>query len=237
MGLLRRWRLVTWLLAAPVLLVLFGGQPYWTSYGALPAPLQAQAQAVLDRAGAPDVGIAVLEDGSACAAGTVHGLGPTSVLILNRATLDRPAPELLWAVAHEARHHLRYDPLLGAAFGWLWLGLMLAVSALVPALVRRRWPRIPAAPVVIAGFALGYGVGLPAFNLIQRQVERAADLYAAEVTSPAAGIAFIAHEAACFGQDYSPTLYDRLFRLNHPPPGERIAAMGALPTPPDTPSR
>lgn len=226
MHLLRRWRVVSWLLAAPFLLVLFGGQPFWTSYGALPAALEAEAQSVLDKAGASGARIAVLYDGVPCAAGTVHGLGPTSVLILNRATLDLPAPQLLWAVAHETRHYLRYDPLLGAAIGWLWLGVMLGASAMLPAFVRRRWSRVPAAPLVVAGFALGYIVGLPVFNLIQRQVERSADIYAARVTSSAAGIDFIAHEAACFGQDYSPSLSHRLFRLNHPPPGERIAAMG-----------
>jgi Zn-dependent protease with chaperone function len=118
--------------------------------------------------------------------------------------------------------------LLGAAIGWLWSGAALGASALLPAVVRGRWPVFPATPLLVAGCALGWAAGLPVFNLIQRQVERSADVYAAQVTSPAAGVAFIAREAACFRQDYSPTLYDRIFTLNHPPPGERIAAMDAV---------
>ena len=228
MAVLRRfWWLVLALAALPVMLAAFARPPT----GDIPlqdGPLRAEATALLRRAGLPDTPVVVRREGRACGSGTVAGVGPGMRIVLGAPSLAIPRGQALWAVAHEARHALTHDPLLGVVIGWLWATLALGVAseATIAAVRRRGRAGWIAAPLALATV---WAAGLPVFNLIQRQRERGADHYAAAMVGGAPGAAFLVREGACLGFEPAPDLFTRLFLLNHPTTAERVAAMRAAP--------
>ena len=226
LGFLRRW---AWLALAlvlfPVALVIFGRPPP----GDLPlpdGPLKAAALPMLARAGVAGTPIVVRE--GSCAWGTVAGLDGTQRIVISRATLAYPLPQALWTIAHEAGHVRLGDPLLGVIVGWVWIATVLAAGqfAGLRGLARFGGLGLALAPLAVA---LVWGAGLPAFNLIQRQVERRADRYGVDLAgSGAAAAEMIETSSHCMGVHPRADFFETLFRLNHDPPAQRIAMLRAM---------
>lgn len=224
----RFWWMIVSLAVLIAALVVFG-RPASGDVPLADGPLKQKSIALLQRAGTPGVPIVIRpSDGRPCGSGTVTGLGSRMRIVMGAASLTIPRDQALWAIAHESQHVRTGDPLLGVVSGWLWITLALALaSETTRAAVLRRgrvgWIALPLMLVAI------WAVGLPVFNLIQRQRERGADHAAAALVGGAPGATFLAREGACLGIESEPDLFTRLFLLNHPTTAERLRSMRATP--------
>jgi Zn-dependent protease with chaperone function len=225
-GFLARWGwLSVAILTLPVLLVVFSRPPA-TDHPLPPGPFNQAAQPILARAGVPGTPIVVRPGKNECAWGTVAGLGPSQRIVISQGTLTYPTDQALFTIAHESGHVRRGDPLLGVVVGWIWIVLALACAQGAAVWATRRWgfAGLLAAPL---GFAFAYALGLPTFDLIQRNVERRADRFGVETTGDgAAAAAMIERSDACLGVHDSSGLKATLL-LNHPSHSERVAMLRA----------
>ncbi|HEX3699709.1 MAG TPA: M48 family metalloprotease [Phenylobacterium sp.] len=227
-GLIGRWAwLAVALVALPLLLAIYGTPPAGDQ--PLPnGPLKAASAPLLARAGVAGTPIVVRPGGGPCAWGTVVGLGDRQRIVVSPGALAYPTDQSLWTIAHEAGHVRRGDPLLGVIVGWVWLVLALAAAQVLTtwAFRRWRWWGLAALPLAVG---LVFVLGLPLFNLIQRQVERRADQFGVEMAgSGAAAAAMLERSDACLGVHDRAGLFETLFRLNHPRAQARIAMLKAM---------
>ena len=199
-----------------------------------PGPLRTELQAMLDRAGEPEVDILV---GDASRRTTrlnafVTGLGPSRQLVLYDTLLELPDDRILYVAAHEFAHREHGDLARGVALSALGLLVGLLLLALVlrspgtAAVVGARGPGDPRlVPMILVLAVVGQLVAAPVAMGVSRRAEAAADQRALELTGdPAAMVAttrtFVVRDLA----NPSPPTWVRLLFGSHPSPVERIRA-------------
>jgi len=163
----------------------------------------------------------------------VRGLGSTLRIVVWDTALEQLGEEeLLQVMAHEIGHYVKRHLEWAAAGYALWsLVLIAAVGTLYERLAASRGGRwgirrpsdMTGVPLMLLLVSVALFVCQPAANAISREAERAADLYALELTGNAeAEIAFIQKTARTSLSDSYPPLLSRLYST-HPSDLERIA--------------
>lgn len=151
-----------------------------------------QVEQTAEQAGAPVADVLVSDASARTTAlnAYVSGLGPTRRLVLQDTLLSTMPPEqVLGVVAHETAHAASQDVVRGTALGALGacsLVLLLGAAAVGLTGRRPRWGRgvgeSSAAGVVLLVVLAVQVVAVPVSSLLSRQVERAADVRAVELT-------------------------------------------------------
>jgi STE24 endopeptidase len=182
----------TGLVAAFVLLHPLVVQPLLLPTSPLPAGEARDAiEEVLAHAGEPDVPLLVGEASRRTTRvnAAVVGIGPTERVVVHDTLLELPPDQVASVVAHELAHREHADLVRGVLLGaaGLLAGTLVLRGVLGSAWVRRglavRGPTDPRlAAAVMALVAVLELVGSPVANLVSREVERAADARALELT-------------------------------------------------------
>jgi STE24 endopeptidase len=163
----------------------------------------------------------------------VDGLGPTKRVVLYDNLVARAdMPPLRSVLAHELAHAHHRDLLRGIAYVALVAPAGLLFVALASGAIARRRGWAPATPVGLAALALPLAVAVfgltVAGNALSREVERAADRFALELTEdPEAFIELQRELAAANLSDPDPPGWARFLFGTHPPLAERIGVADA----------
>jgi Zn-dependent protease with chaperone function len=161
----------------------------------------------------------------------VSGLGGTERIAVGDTLLaGMPPDEVLYVMAHEMGHYKLGHLWLGTFETWVFVLAAIALIATVGARIavqdQRRSHNLadPAAVPLIAALLLLFQiVAMPAANALSRDIEHAADVFAAEHTH--LGDAGIKAQARIASIDLSPLHPSPLtvwFFYTHPPPDQRI---------------
>lgn len=193
-----------------------------------------QVQQVAELAGAP-VADVLVSDASARTTSLnayVSGLGPTRRVVLQDTLLSTmPQEQVLGVVAHETAHAASGDVLRGTALGALGVAslVLLLGTAAVSATARRpRWGRgvgeASAAGAVVAVVVAVQVLAAPVESLVSRQIERAADVRAVELTrDPDAYAGAMRTLLVSNRADPSPPPWYQWWFGSHPTGAERVA--------------
>lgn len=169
-------------------------EPVFARLTPLPeGPVREQVLRVGELAGAPvaDVLVADTSTRATTLNAYVSGLGPTRRVVLQDTLLQAmPADEVLGVVAHETAHASAQDVLRGTALGALGTATVVLVLGCVA--VARWGGRRPggvgdssAAGAVLLALVLVQVAATPVESLVSRQIERAADVRAVQITGDA----------------------------------------------------
>ena len=162
----------------------------------------------------------------------VSGLGPTARIAIGDNLLhDMKPDEVVYIVAHEMGHYKLHHIWWGSLYAWLGSLVAIAFIAIVgSATVRAAGPRRvrglddPAALPALAALALVFAlVTEPAANAVSRNIEHAADMFAASQTS--LGDAGVRAFARLGSEDLSavhPSPFVVWYFFTHPPLDARI---------------
>jgi STE24 endopeptidase len=161
----------------------------------------------------------------------VSGLGGTERIAVGDTLLaGMPPDEVLYVMAHEMGHYKLGHLWLGTFETWVFvlaaIALMATVGARIALQDQRRSHNLadPAAVPLIAALLLLFQiVTMPAANALSRDIEHAADVFAAEHTH--LGDAGVKAQARIASIDLSPLHPSPLtvwFFYTHPPPDQRI---------------
>jgi STE24 endopeptidase len=210
-------------------------EPAFNRFEPLPAgELRTDLLALAEASGNPveDVLVADASRRTTSLNAYVSGFGSTRRVVLYDTLLaDVPDDEIESIVAHELGHVATDDVLTGTLLGALGAGAAVALLGWLlswPPLLRRAGaesagdPRV--VPLVLALAAAGSLVATPVQNLVSRQVEERADLFALDLTGDAR--AFIAIQQRLAGtnaSDPSPPAPWQWFFGSHPTPAQRVA--------------
>ncbi len=210
-------------------------EPAFNRFEPLPAgELRTDLLALAEASGNPveDVLVADASRRTTSLNAYVSGFGSTRRVVLYDTLLaEVPDDEIESIVAHELGHVATDDVLTGTLLGALGAGAAVALLGWLlswPPLLRRAGaesagdPRV--VPLVLALAAAGSLVATPVQNLVSRQVEERADLFALDLTGDAQ--AFIAIQQRLAGtnaSDPSPPAPWQWFFGSHPTPAQRVA--------------
>jgi Zn-dependent protease with chaperone function len=161
----------------------------------------------------------------------VAGLGKTERIAVGDTLLHSMRPdEVLFVMGHEIGHYKLGHLWLGTFEGWLGAVVAIALIATLGARLARRNLRLsrglsdPAAvPLVDALLVVFQLVTMPVANALSRNIEHAADAFAAQHTH--LGDAGVRAEARLASEDLAPLHPGRLvvwYFYTHPPTDERI---------------
>jgi STE24 endopeptidase len=161
----------------------------------------------------------------------VAGMGPTRRVYVGDTLSEgeedeqQALGELRVVLAHELGHQKHHD--MWRLLGWSALSLgagMACAWATVELLAPDGAGHLTALPALVLGFGIGSGVVSPAGNWYSRRRERAADLYAVELTGegPLFAAAFERMVRANLAELRPPRLW-YVLTASHPAPAERIA--------------
>ncbi|MGJ7441443.1 M48 family metalloprotease [Aquipuribacter sp. MA13-6] len=208
-------------------------------------PVRAQVERTAEQAGAPVADVLVSDASARTTAlnAYVSGLGPTRRLVLQDTLLaTMPPDQVRGVVAHETAHAAAQDVLRGTVLGAVGAGtvvLLLGSAAVV--LGSRRGGRgvggTSAAGVVLLAVLLVQVAAAPATALLSRQLERAADVRAVELTQDPAAYAEAMRTLLVTNRaDPSPPAAYQWWFGTHPSGAERVARADATrwTTPPGT---
>jgi STE24 endopeptidase len=234
----RRW----WLWATGVFSFLFLafliGESLTAKYRPLgQTPVEIRIAELADRIGVPR-GSVVLEDCEPfdrCEIAHVSSLGPTRVILLNKALFEN-YPEA-WSVqsfAHEAKHFLKDDNLTGwlvmtallLVFFWLLDRISRLLIGRFPGRFGIASPGEPAAlPLVVLILSVLYLIALPPVNIFRQHVEFEADRFGLELTNENEEFAKMVSSWTARSKTRvpDPGLLFMLFRSSHPSDADRIA--------------
>jgi STE24 endopeptidase len=161
------------------------------------------------------------------------GKGPTRTIILNQALIDRlTTDEVLAAVGHEAGHvnESRWPALIASAIALI--AFLFAVDRIMKWIARRGFwgvtepADIRALPLILLVFSVSNSLVAPVTAAASRARERAADLYAVELTqNPDAFASMLVKAARVNKMDPDPPRWIVLKGRAHPPIRERIEAV------------
>lgn len=208
-------------------------EPALSDVSPLPeGPVRDQVERVAAQAGAPvaDVLVADASERTTTLNAYVSGLGPTRRLVLQDTLLATLPPEqVLGVVAHETAHAAAQDVARGTALGAAGVAstVLLLGSAVVATTSRRPGRGVgeaSAAGAVLLVLVLVQVVGAPAQSLISRQVERAADVRAVQLTQDPLAYADAMRTLLVTNQaDPSPPAAYQWWFGTHPTGAERVA--------------
>ena len=209
-------------------------EPALTELTPLPdGPVRTQVEALAVQAGAPvsDVLVADTSTRATTLNAYVSGLGPTRRTVLQDTLLQAMTPEqVLSVVAHETAHAASGDVLRGTTVGALGVAaavLVLGCAATV-ATRRRGGEQVgssAAAGAVLLVVLLAQQVSVPVESLLSRQMERAADVRALELTDDPQAFAEAMQVLTLTNRsDPSPPAWVQWWFGSHPTGAERVAA-------------
>jgi STE24 endopeptidase len=185
-----------------------------------------------ERAGVGEAPIYIADDSrrTSAAIADVAGFGPTKRIVLSDALLaDATAGEVLFLTAREFGHYAHHDDFRLSLF-WTFLLILCAALAVVTAdRVRFRRDDDPLARLSLVFAFLGlYGLlATPVYNGYSRNLESQADSYALALTHDrAAAVRSYVRIADETLAPLCPSRITRLYFLNSPPLGTRIAKAG-----------
>jgi|ERR1700694_20682 len=235
----RSWPVIAALLAGP--LIFFGSAvyPLWIAplFNAYrPLPSSPLTRSILELARQQGINTSVVDQYDMStqtreANAYVAGLGTTERIAVGDTLLKGLKPdEVLYVMAHEIGHYKLGHLWLGSFEGWAGATIALGWLWTAGNWVVRRFPQRvrslsdPAAVPLIAGLILIFQVvTAPAANALSRDIEHAADVFAAEHTR--LGDAGIRTFARLANQDLSvlhPSRGTVWYFYTHPPTDERI---------------
>lgn len=200
-------------------------------------PVRGQVERTAEQAGAPvaDVLVSDASTRTTTLNAYVSGLGPTRRLVLQDTLLSTMPPEqVLGVVAHETAHAASQDVLLGTALGAAGAGsLVLLLGTVAVALTGRRGGRGAGLPVpvgvVLLVVVLVPVLASPVTAAVSRQVERAADVRAVELTQDPAAYAEAMQTLLVTNRaDPSPPAAYQWWFGSHPSGAERVARAEAV---------
>ncbi len=210
-------------------------EPAFNRFEPLPAgELRTDLLALAEASGNPveDVLVADASRRTTSLNAYVSGFGSTRRVVLYDTLLaEVPDDEIESIVAHELGHVATDDVLTGTLLGALGAAAAVALLGWLlswPPLLRRAGaesagdPRV--VPLVLALAAAGSLLATPVQNLVSRQVEERADLFALDLTGDAA--AFVSMQQRLAGtnvSDPSPPAPWQWFFGSHPTPAQRVA--------------
>jgi STE24 endopeptidase len=212
---------------APVLLM-----PIFYKFRTLDDPqLVGRLTALAERAGTKVRGVYVMDMSSRTTAANamLTGLGRTRRIILGDTLLaNYTEDEIETVLAHELAHHVHNDlpRFLAVEAAIIFVSMWLASILLTWGLRHfgfRGVDDVAALPLIMVAVALFGLVTMPLGNLISRQAERAADLYALQSTGKVAAFRSVMTKLA--GQNLSeanPPTWVRVLFHGHPTVSERI---------------
>ncbi len=210
-------------------------EPAFNRFEPLPAgELRTDLLALAEASGNPveDVLVADASRRTTSLNAYVSGFGSTRRIVLYDTLLaDVPGDEIESIVAHELGHVATDDVLTGTLLGALGAAAAVALLGWLlswPPLLRRAGaesagdPKV--VPLVLALAAAGSLVATPVQNLVSRQVEERADLFALDLTGdPRAFVAVQQRLAGTNASDPSPPAPWQWFFGSHPTPAQRVA--------------
>ncbi|MFN0140832.1 MAG: M48 family metalloprotease [Pyrinomonadaceae bacterium] len=230
-----------WLWTAGVFSLLFLAflvcEPFTKNYGPLgETPTEVKISALADRVGIPRDSIVLenCEPFDKCEIAHVSGLGPTRLILLNKGLLENyPESWTIQTVAHEAKHFVKDDNLLGwGVFTFIVLAGLWLVDRICKAIIQRASNQLgfssisqPAAlPLMILALNIMFLIALPPINLFRQHVEFEADRYGLELTHENEVLAEMARSwtAKSKLRMPDPSLFFMLFRSSHPSDATRI---------------
>ncbi|MGI9020274.1 MAG: M48 family metalloprotease [Solirubrobacterales bacterium] len=217
----------SWL--GPVLLA-----PLFNRFDPLPGESPIRAEVLeLGRRGGVDIGEVYRVDASRRSTALnayVGGLGPTKRVVLYDNLIEAAErPELRSVVAHELGHVDNDDILRGLAFVALIAPLGLLWVREAAGAMASRAGTAPSSPAALPAYALalalaGFVLNVPG-NQLSRDVERAADDYALELTGDPRALIDLQRRLTTENvSDPDPPGYVELLFGTHPPTVERIGA-------------
>lgn len=235
----RRWPLIAALVAGP--LIFFGSAiyplwvaPLFNAYRPLPPSRLSNAILALAHEQGLNASVVYEYDMSAqthAANAYVAGLGQTERIAVGDTLLRGLKPdEVLYVMAHEIGHYKLKHLWIGSLEGWAGAAVAIAWLALAGNAMVRSYPARarsladPAATVLLAFLVLLFQVvSAPVSNALSRQIEHAADVFAAQHTQ--LGDAGVRCFARLANQDLSvlhPSPLVVWYFYTHPPTDERI---------------
>jgi len=236
-----KWKLKLWLLSVPFIAFYMYIQPVFISplfTDIRPMSDERLERSILELARRADIRAdrvfeAEMSSKTNAVNAEIRGLGSTlRIVVWDTALESLGEEELLQVLAHEIGHYVKRHLEWAAAGYMLWsLVLIAAVGGLYERLAARRGTRwgirrasdMTGVPLIMLLVSLALFICQPVANAISRESEKAADLYALELTGNAeAEIAFIRKSAASALSDPYPPLLSRLYNT-HPSDLERIA--------------
>ena len=199
-----------------------------------PGALRAELLALADEAGVPvqDVLVSDASRRTTALNAYVSGFGSTRRIVVYDTVLDRlPDDEIVSIAAHELGHVVHRDVLtgtlqgaLGAAASVALLGWLLSWTPLIRRSGAAGASDPAVAPLVLFLFAAASLAGTPVQNLVSRQIETRADLFALDLTGdPDAFIAMQRRLAAANLADPDPPEAWHWFFGSHPTVAQRVA--------------
>lgn len=237
----KRWPIVAAAVAAP--LIVFGNAiypayvaPLFNQY--VPMPPSPLTQSILSLAASQGVDASAVYEYDMSKQTTVGnayvaGLGPTARIAVGDNLLkDLKPDEVLYVVAHEMGHYKLHHIWWGSLYGWLGAIAAIAFLAWVGgAAVGRSTLRLarglddPGAIVLLAALLLCFALATePIANGISRQIEHAADAFAAAHTNLGdAGVRAFARLGSEGLSVLHPSPLVVWYFFTHPPLDERIA--------------
>lgn len=234
----RKWWLWATCVASILFLAFIVVEPYTAIYKPLgQTPLEGKIAELAGRSGIPRDSIALedCEPFDSCDMAHVSGLGPTRLILLNKGLLDAyPESWTLQTLAHESKHYVRDDNLVG----WVVLTFILLVffflsDRICRMIIRRSSKRLgftsigqPAAlPLMILVLHVMFLIALPPINMFRQHVEFEADRYGLELTHENQVFAEMASSWTTRSKTHvpDPSLFFMLFRSSHPSDATRIA--------------
>ncbi len=236
----RAWWLLAWVGYVVFALVInrFGGRillPIFYKRGELADDdLKTRLEALVTRAGfqVESVKRIILDQDTRRANAAVLGLGKSKEILVSDTLLAVLAPgEIEAVVAHELGHlKRRHSELLFAAAMFIsFVGFVLAAGVLymsVESLGLSGVSDVAGFPLIVLVFTGLFFIVNPIVNYISRQMEFAADAYAAAFTgeAPALASALVKLAATNLAEKDHPWLYEVLFSA-HPSPAKRVARL------------
>ena len=239
-----RWTIVAGIAAAP--LIVFGNvifpvyvAPLFNTYTPMPpSPLTDSILALAKREGIDASAVYVYDISRQTTESNAYvaGLGPTARIAVGDNLLKAPPDEVLYVVAHEMGHYKLHHIWWGSLYGWLGALAAIAVVAFAgSAALRRAGPSRArslddaAALPLLAALLLVFGLAAqPAANAISRNIEHAADAFAASnVRVDHAGVRAFARLGSEGLSVLHPSPLVVWYFYTHPPLDERITFAAA----------
>ena len=166
----------------------------------------------------------------------VAGWGATRRIVLSDTLLTSETPgEIEFIVAHELGHYAKHDVIKLTLVATALTVLALAISVIIGDRIGFRRDDDPVSRLALVGAILGCAALLlfPVYNAYSRALEARADAYALAITSTdrADGVRSFVRDADDGLSPLCPPRAATLYFLDHPPLGQRIAALQGRPDP------